>query len=254
MSHQSVDQTAIVKTLLSLVGRSTLPVRQARSDERHGTAFWFDDLVAAGPDGPVVRQYLVTADAMTRFDLGELVLRPELCDPPVNPDVLLMPGFAEQWIRLERLGLAVMPTTGLHAHAERRGWRWTTDPVDDGLAAAVGDLAALDGRPAPAYAVGHPVPPRPGDGSGPAVVAGHVYRRNDNTLGWQGAIPDGLAGAPVLAVPPGPDGTADPLCIGALLPGRGRDTVVTFDHVRLALSDLAPPPPPPPRPRWPRRA
>ena len=87
MSDLSVDQTAIVKTLLSLVGRSTLPVRRARSGDPHGTAFWFDDLVSTGPGGLLVRQYLVSAESTTGFDLGELVLRPVLCDPPVNPDV-----------------------------------------------------------------------------------------------------------------------------------------------------------------------
>jgi hypothetical protein len=248
MSDLSVDQTAIVKTLLSLVGRSTLPVRRARSGDPHGTAFWFDDLVSTGPGGPLVRQYLVSAESTTGFDLGELVLRPVLCDPPVNPDVLVIPGFAEQWIRLDRLGLAVLPTAGLHAHAGRRGWRWTTDPVDDGLAASAGDTAALDGSPVPAYAVGHPDP-----AAGPVVVPGHVHRCNDNTVRWGGAAPAGLAGAPVLIARSGTRDADDPVCAGVLLPGGDRHTVITFDRVRLALRGLLPPSPPAPRPRWPHR-
>jgi hypothetical protein len=248
MSDQSVDQTATVPSLLRAVGRSTLPVRRARSAGGRGTAFWFDDLVATGPDGPVVRQYLVTAASATRFDLGELVLRPQLCDPPVNPDVLLMPGFEEQWTPLGRLGLAVMPTEALHAHADRRGWRWTTDPVDDGLAAAGPDLADLAGPPVPAFAVGHPAPAGPN--AGPAVVPGTLHRCNDNSVRWTGPAPDGLAGAPVLTGAT-PDGRL--LCAGVLLPGGDGHAVVPFDRIRLALRDLTPPPPPPPRPRWPRR-
>ncbi len=248
MSDQSVDQTTTVTSVLRAVGRSTLPVRRARSGDGRGTAFWFDDLVAAGPDGPVVRQYLVTAESATRFDLGELVLRPELCEPPVNPDVLLMPGFDAQWSRLDRLGLAVMPTDGLHAHAERRGWRWRTDPVDDGLAAAAPEVGCLGGRPVTACAVGHPAAART---AAPTVVPGTLHRCNDNSVRWTGDAPDGLAGAPVLTLCPT---TGDVLCAGVLLPGAAHHTVVTFDRVRLALNDLSPPPPPPPRPRWPRRA
>ncbi len=204
MPDPSVDQTAIINAIISTAGRSTLPIRQAPSDRNPGTAFWFDDPVGAGDDPDEVRQYLVTADALTRCDLGELLLRAELCEPALNTDVLLLPGFADQWSRLDELGVAVLPTAGLHAHGERKGWRWTVDEITDATAARDEDIARIGTRPVPAVVLGHqvdgPLNDRP-----QTVLTGHVTRSADGVVRWDRGIPEGCVGAPVFILAPRTD-------------------------------------------------
>ena len=239
MSALSVDRTAIVTTILTMASRATLPIREASGDRRSGTAFWFDDPDGALPGDQAAPQYLVTADALTRCDLGELLLRPGLCDPPARTDVLLMPGFADLWHRFGTLGAAVMPTAGLHAHAQRKGWRWSIDGIGEELAAREADTAAIGGSPVPAFVLGHPVE-GPDRDRPQTVLTGAVFRCNDGLVRWDRATPDGCAGAPVfVASPDHPNGTGL-VCAGLLLPGTSGNTVATFDRIRRAVRDLPP--------------
>ncbi len=204
MPDPSVDRTSITNAIVSAAGRSTLPIRQAPTDKNRGTAFWFNDPVDAA-NGQEVRQYLVTADALTRCDLGELLLRAGLCEPALQTDILLLPGFAEVWKHLDRLGVAVLPTAFLHAHGERKGWRWTTDEITGRLAARDQDIAGIGAQPVPAFVLGHdvegPLNDRP-----QTVVTGNVARSPDGVIHWDRETPDGCAGAPVFILGP----TSDP--------------------------------------------
>lgn len=248
MPDPSVDQTAIINAILSTAGRSTLPIRQAPSDRNAGTAVWFNDLVDAADaeDGP--RQYLVTASALTRCDLGELLLRAELCEPAVNAEVLLLPGFADQWTDLDGLGAAVLPTGGLHAHGARKGWRWTPDEITGELAAREEDIAAIGPSPLPAFVLGHRVEGSR-DERPQTVLSGNVTRFADGVIRWDRDVPDGCVGAPVFI--PAPGSPAGLLCVGLILPGRYRNPVATFDRLRTAVRGLIAPPPP--RRRWPHK-
>lgn len=250
MPDLSVEHTASVTTLTARLGRCTLPIQRAHTPGSRGTAFWCDELVDSAPGHPVVKQYLVTAETLTRCDLGELLLRPALCDPPANAEVLLLPGFTDLWTPLDDLGVAVMPTAGLHAHAVRKGWRWTTDEVTDDVAAREADTAVIGTRPVPAFVLGHGVldsaePP----GQRPqTVLSASVSRCRHGILRLTGDVPDGLKGAPVFTTLPRPGEPAVPRCLGVLL-GTADHRVAPFDRIRRALRVL-PPAPPPPRRRW----
>src|SRR4051812_4940545 len=101
----------IVNAVLDVAGRAALPLLQARAKRNFGTAFWYTDLVDASASGrQVIRQYLVTAEALTHPEVGQWTLRDGVCEPAGSADVLLVSGFAGKWTPLGRLGVSVMPT------------------------------------------------------------------------------------------------------------------------------------------------
>ncbi len=259
MPDLSVEHTAIVDQLVARLGRSTLPVQQAHTAEPRGTAFWFNELLDATPGRQVVKQYLVTADALTRCDLGELLLRPQLCEPVANAEVLLLPGFADLWRPAGDLGVAVLPTDGLHAHGNRKGWRWTTDEITDGLAARDADIAAISTGPATVFVLGHGVrqpagaPPAAATERPQTVLLSSVSRCRHGALHLSGDVPEGLVGAPVFSTTPRTDGNVTLHCLGLVLPGTANNRVATFDRIRRALRSL-PEPSEAPRRRWGRRS
>ncbi|NEA60813.1 hypothetical protein G3I60_43315 [Streptomyces sp. SID13666] len=242
MPTSFVDHTAIIDAIMNAVSRSTLPFQRAAHRERHfGTAFWFNDLLETTPDGDVVRQYLVTAGALTRYDLAEVTLRAELCDPEMSAEKLLMTGFADGWEHYDDLGVAVLPAEALHAHGERKGWRWTTDEITDGLAAGEQDIAAIGTDPVPAYILGHDVDASSGARL-QAVVVGNVARVGSGSVRWDRTVPDGCAGAPVFIGIPLGEGRIRLVCLGAVLPGRDRNVIATFDQIRRAVRGGVPSP------------
>ncbi|BBA99876.1 hypothetical protein RVR_6693 [Actinacidiphila reveromycinica] len=235
-------------SVLQIAVRATLPFQAARADRSFATAFWYNDLIETGGDHEVIRQYLVTAAPRTRFEIGQWTLRGDLTDPEQPLDELVMAGFAKRWTVLGDLGVAVMPTVDLHLHAERKGWRWDTQEVTDGLAARAEDIAALGEGPLPAYVLGHAAddsgtsahPDRP-----QSLLPGEVRRAApDAPLTWSDPLPTGFDGAPVFAALPLPDEQLKLLCLGVALPGAGGPdapaTVVTFAELRSAIHALAP--------------
>ncbi|MEW1864910.1 hypothetical protein AB0399_31820 [Streptomyces sp. NPDC088194] len=235
-------------SVLQVAARATLPFQAARADLSFATAFWYNDLIETGGDHEVIRQYLVTAAPRTRFEIGQWTLRGDLTDPEQPLDELVMGGFAKRWTVLDGLGVAVMPTVDLHLHAERKGWRWDTQEITDGLAAQPDDIAAIGDDPLPAYVLGHEAddsgasahPDRP-----QALLAGEVRRAApDAPLTWSGPLPTGFDGSPVFAALPLPDEQLKLLCLGVALPGAdGPDapaTVVAFAELRSAIHALAP--------------
>lgn len=262
MSEPSVHH-ATINAVTANAGRSTLAFKQANADRHHGTAFWFNDLIDSTADSEVIRQYLVTAAELTRYDLGELTLRPELCDPVMSAEKLLMTDFADGWTVLGDLGVAVMPTAGLHAHGTRKGWSWTTDEITDGLAANDEDIARIGAEPQPAYILGHDVGAR-GERL-LAVVVGDVARGTDGHVHWGSTVPEGCTGAPVFVGTELGGGRLKLVCVGVVLPGEKQNRIATFDRIRTAVRELADEPGPEPdrepgryreagrRPSWWRR-
>ncbi|WP_327344647.1 hypothetical protein [Streptomyces europaeiscabiei] len=252
---------ATIDAVIDHAGGATLPFKQANRETNHATAFWFNELVESGPDGDVIRQYLVTAGALTRIDLAEVTLRPSLGIPAPSASTLAMLDFAEGWIHLGTLGVAVLPTSGLHAYAERKGWRWNTDEITDGIAAQGEDIARIGKDPIAAYALCHDVGPEDGERD-QAVVVGALARADDGTIRWAGALPQGCVGAPVFtALPQGVSGEGTSfklVCAGVALPpddhGFGHHPVTTFDAIREALRTVSAETPPPPTPYEPPTA
>lgn len=248
--------------VLAAAGRATLPFQAARADRSFATAFWYNDLVESAPGHEVIRQYLVTAEARTRYEIGQWTLRAGIAEPELPADELVMPSFAKKWTRLGALGVAVMPTVDLHIHAEKKGWRWRTDEVTAGLAAQPADIALIGAEPLPAYVLGHEVEQDAAGrhtGRPQRLLPGAVARTSDDPAApvrFTAPLPDGFAGAPVFAALPMDDDRLKLVCLGIALPeGGGRTdggdgtaggaaagtTVVTFDVLRPAIHAVTPP-------------
>lgn len=248
----------IAAAVLAAARRVTLPFQAARADRSFATAFWYNDLVDATPGREVIRQYLVTAEARTRYELGQWTLRDGIVEPELPADELVMPSFAKKWTRLGDLGAAAMPTVDLHLHAEKRGWRWATHEITAGLAAQPADIALIGAEPLPAYVLGHEVdqeagakhPLRP-----QRLLPGAVTRTSDDPAApvrFTAPLPDGFSGAPVFAALPMDDDQLKLVCLGLVLPApAGPDAptadaapvasvVVTFDLLRPAIHAVTP--------------
>jgi hypothetical protein len=226
--------------VMDVAGRATLPLQAARADRNFATAFWYNDLIEVGDERETIRQYLVTTEPHTRYELGQFTLREGLVTPGLPADELVLPGFSRKWFRIEGLGVAVMPTVDLHLHGERRGWGWSVQEVTDGLAARPEDIAALGAQPLTAYLLGHEVT-EPGTrhpGRPQTLLEGTVTRTAEGTVVWDGPLPDGCAGAPVFAGLPHEQGLKL-LCLGLARPG-GPATLATFDELRPAIHNLSP--------------
>ena len=234
--------SATIDAIVGHAGRATLPFQRLHREEQHATAFWFNELVGTTAEGEAVRQYLMTASEPARVESAEFTLRPDLCAPAMSAEKLVMIDFADGWIHLDDLGVAVMPAAGLHAHGARKGWRWTTDEITDGIAAEEADVASLSAKPVTAYLLGHDV----GAGTGAreqAVVVGTVTRTSSGSVSWVGDLPQGCIGAPVFTSARLSGDRFKLVCVGVVLRGDVHHPIATFDRIRTALrthaSDLA---------------
>jgi hypothetical protein len=236
MSDLTFLTETLVKAVTAHTARATLPFQQAHTGRMPGTAFWYNDLVDATPEHERIRQFLVTAEAVTRYELAQWTLRAELCEPSMSAEFLLMRDFADGWIRLPDLGIAVMPTAGLYAHAQRKGWQWTTDEITEGLAATESDLETLGSTPSPALVLGHDVGPR-GERLQAAVVGG-AFHAPDGALRWDRALPDGFTGAPVFVGRLLDESRFKLVCLGVVLPGERHNVIIGFDRIRSAIRAL----------------
>lgn len=236
MSDATLQANATINAIMANATRATLPFEQAATRKMPGTAFWYNDLVDATPGHERIRQFLVTAEAVPHYEMAQWTLRAELCEPAMSAEFLAMPGFADSWIALPDLGIAVMPTGGLYAHAQRKGWQWTTDEITDGLAATEVDVEVLGGTPTPGFVLGHDVGPRGERLQG--LAAGGVIRDADGRLYWDRAMPDGFAGAPVFVSRMLDESRLKLVCLGVVLPGGHRTDIVGFDRIRAAIRAL----------------
>jgi hypothetical protein len=232
----------VADAVMDVAGRATLPLQAARADKNFATAFWYNDLVAVGDDRETIRQYLVTSEPHTRYEIGQFTLREGLVSPELPAEELVMPGFSRKWFRIPELGVAVMPTVDLHLHGERKGWSWSVQEVTEGLAARPEDIESLGAEPVSAYLLGHEVT-EPGTrhpGRPQALLEGSVSRDGEGVVVWDGPLPSGCAGAPVFAGLPHDQGLKL-VCLGLALPGDPV-RVAGFDVLRPAIHGLSPSP------------
>ncbi|MEU5938667.1 hypothetical protein ABZ807_05670 [Micromonospora sp. NPDC047548] len=216
-------ENEVAYELCQLLGRAILPIR-AVGDGPAGTAFFFQH-----PTG----EFLLTADVLTRAEAGEIGLRPSVTEPTgVAADALVLPGFAELWAHRPGVGVAVMPTGGLHGRAAGQGWRWRTQPVPDAVAAGADEVARIGAEPVSAIVLALGVS---ADGSRPLEVAVERVVRADGGLRVTGELPAGYVGAPVFGVRADAAGEVGLRCLGLVLPGAGGHPVATFDRIIAEL-------------------
>ncbi|MFF4571266.1 hypothetical protein [Streptomyces sp. NPDC001410] len=243
MSQLPSLEQATIDAVLGHASRVTLPFQRANRPGPYATAFWFNELVASDGDDETVRQYLVTAAEQTHMELAEVTIRPELCDPAPSAEKLVMTSFAQGWTHLDGLGVAVMPTGGLHTYADRKGWRWRTDEITDGIAARAEDIARITAEPITAYVLAHDVGAE-GERD-QAVVVGALARAADGTIRWSTELPQGCVGAPVFFGLRLEGDSFKLVCAGVALAaddhGFGHHPVATFDRIRAALGTAVAP-------------
>ncbi|MER7421014.1 hypothetical protein ABT346_30250 [Micromonospora peucetia] len=216
--------------LCQLLGRAILPIRRTDAgagdgDRGEGTAFLF---TGQG------REYLLTADALTVGEAGEIGLRASVTEPAgVAADAVALPDFAARWRHHEDLGVAVMPTVDLHEHADGEGWRWRTQQVPDGIAADRDAITRMGAEPGSAVVLAHGVGV---GGTRPLEVAIERVARVDDAVRLMVELPAGYVGAPVFGVRAGGDGEVELRCLGLVLPARdGGHPLATFDRIREAV-------------------
>ncbi|XVV09627.1 hypothetical protein ACQP2X_32890 [Actinoplanes sp. CA-131856] len=228
----------VIDLILGDAARSTLPFAEGTGDRQHATAFWYNHLVENTAEREVYVQFLLTAEAVTSFDTATWTMRPDLADPAPSATNVLMTDFAAGWKRLPRLGVAAMPAVHLHEYADRKGWRWTTDEITDGLAALEGDVATIGRTPVPAYVLGHDA----GDQRDQVVLVGSAGVDTRGRLRWTATMPPGCVGAPVFTDIPRDDGSSKLVCLGLVLPGDKHNEIASFDRIRREIATLLPRP------------
>ncbi|MEY9876332.1 hypothetical protein ABH931_005842 [Streptacidiphilus sp. MAP12-33] len=236
MPETSFPTRSLIDAVVRHAGRATLPFEQAHTGRHRGTAFWYNDLVSETAESEQYRQFLVTATGVTGYELAQWTLRPQLCEPQMSAELLMVPDFQEQWTALPGLGVSVLPAGGLHQLAARKGWRWSTDEITEGIGATSDDLSTIADAPVPAFVLGHDVGP---DGErGQLVATGEVLRHADDGLCWGGDMPVGCVGAPVFTGLRRGDGSWKLVCLGVVLPGPRNNLLAPFDRIRAAVRAL----------------
>jgi hypothetical protein len=205
-----------------------------------GTAFLFNELVESTTDSDRVREWLVTADALTWSDLGEFRLRPDMITSVgAASDLLIVRDFRNGWWT-NKSSVAVMRSAILHDHAQRKGWAWRTQEITDGSATTVELEREYVDQAIGAYALGHVVadPREAGTDRPLALVSGRIGADGRGVIRWQGVIPTGFVGAPVFAVRR-LDGLAFGMhCVGLLLPGDRLNAIAPFSAIRALIDDI----------------
>ncbi|MEU4480846.1 hypothetical protein AB0F68_22745 [Micromonospora sp. NPDC023966] len=231
-------ENEIAYELCQLLGRAILPVVGSDGPGApagtFGTAFFYSELVGATDDGEVVQEWLLTAAATTRTPYGEIGLRPSVTEPADGAaEPIELPDFASRWLQLPELGLAAMPTGGLHGYADDRGWSWRTQQVTDAVAAPADAVARVGAEPGSAFVLALGVG---ADGSRPLEAVIERVARDGDEVRVTPELPPGYVGAPVFGVEV-PDGGLSLRCLGLLLPANdGGHPVATFDRIRSALA------------------
>ncbi|WP_089158304.1 hypothetical protein [Micromonospora sp. NBS 11-29] len=232
-------ENVIVSELCQHLGRSILPLTGSDGPGRPagavGTAFFYSELVGATDDGEIAHEWLLTADALTDRVYGEIGLRPSVTEPAEGADEpIALPGFADQWLHLPELGVAAMPTGGLHGYADDRGWYWRTQQVTEAMAAPADAVDRIGATPGSAFVLALGVGD---DGARPLEAVVERVARDGDEVRVAAELPAGYVGAPVFAVEAGPDGGPALRCLGLLLPARANGhPVATFDRIRPALA------------------
>ncbi|MEV6964279.1 hypothetical protein AB0M47_04110 [Hamadaea sp. NPDC051192] len=215
--------------------RCTLPIKAGRE---FGTAFLYNELVESTPDADRVREWVVAADRFTRGPTLEVRLRPEMIESERSSDYLLVMHMEDGWAR--RAGVGVLTSSVLHEHAERKGWRWRTQEVTEGMAATRERVKTVLGDGARrAWALGHfdyEVIEVPGEPRPQGLVSASVARDPDGVVRCRGELPNGFAGAPVFVADQVARLEFALVCLGVVGGNERNPTVVTFDTVRELIA------------------
>ncbi|GIF45659.1 hypothetical protein Afe04nite_01980 [Asanoa ferruginea] len=231
----------LADAILENWGAYTLPLGQGK---RAGTAFFYNELVDSTPESDFVREWWVTADRLTRTEVGEVGLRPDLIEPTgAASDYLAVTDFEQMWSR--RAGVAVMRTSFLHEHAAKKAWSWAAEQITEGVADTAEQVRAVDGEPRRAYALGH-VTREPADGEQRplAIATSNIARDPDRVVRWQGPLPAGFTGGPVFIAEPHGDQSFVVRCLGLIASADRNPDVLTFDVIRSLIAELVRPQPP----------
>lgn len=171
---------------------------------------------------------------LTHAPHGAIGLRSSITEPAgVASAEIPLADFAARWIHLPDVGLAAMPTGGLHDHAEGEGWRWRTQQVTDGVAAGADVVARIGSAPSSAFVLALGVAD---DGSRPLEAVIERLVRDGDDVRITTELPRGYVGAPVFGVEATEDGRIGLSCLGLVLPGDGGHPVATFDRIRAAVA------------------
>jgi hypothetical protein len=232
-----MTQDPLGDTIIEELGRCTLPIRPLDASSPAGTAFLYNELIESGPDGDRVREWLVTAEHLSRGKVTEIRLRPDMIEPPdTASDYLALQDSAEFWHR--RSGAAAMSSLVLHDHAQRKGWRWRTQEVTEGWAARVEDVRAIGAEPRNAWALGHLSVEPPTEEKRPlAISRSQIARDPDRVIRWRGELPEGFTGAPVFTADHDGGREFRLRCVGLIADDHRNPTVVTFDVIRALISN-----------------
>ncbi len=237
-------ENEIAYELCQLLGRAILPLsrsdRPGAAADGFGTAFFYTELVGSTDDGDVLHEWLLTADVIANAPYGEIGLRPSVTEPAdAASEHIVMPDFANQWLRLPEVGVAAMPTGGLHGYAEDRGWRWRTQQVTDAVAAQADVIARVGADPSAAFVLALGVSD---NGSRPLEAVIERVVRDGDDLRVTTELPAGYVGAPVFGAEPRSEGELALHCLGLVLPGDGDGhRVAKFDRIRSAIAAVVAP-------------
>jgi len=193
--------TGLNEVAPQILERAILALENDPLQPRGGNLFLFNHLVepridAAGVDR--VLTFVVTSRGVAAGKMATMGLPRHMAGVDAAGSLVFADWAAEWSLPIDAThDVALMPFAGLRSHAERKGWKWSTAEVTDGMLARAGDrfslteLAAYGYEPAyPDHLVGH---------SRPELRPVKLSEEQDGSLTFEGA-PAWLSGAPVLAV------------------------------------------------------
>lgn len=222
--------------IIDRLARATLAIEHPVGGSK-GTAFLYNHLVGSADGVDHVIELLVTADVFAQQEMLSFELRPDMIEPVgAAADVLIVKDVARSWTH-DPAGFAFVPSSFLHVHGGRKGWRWVTQELTDGFAARPDDLADIGAKPRRAFLLGHSVEDR----TRPLVLISNGVRRDDaGVVRWAGPAPDGTVGSPVFSLRRLDHDDVKVFCVGVLLAGTQDNPVATFDAIRHAVARALP--------------
>ncbi|GIF76067.1 hypothetical protein [Asanoa siamensis] len=113
------DEDPLADLIAKQFGSCTLPLGQGA---HAGTAVFYNELVESTDEVDRVREWWLTADRLTRGEVGEVRLRPDLIEPAgAASDNLIVTDFAKMWSRRCRVSDDRWPSSPRTSAATRTG-------------------------------------------------------------------------------------------------------------------------------------
>ena len=227
------------------IGRGLIPIHADRDRPEGGTAFLFNHLVESrselGEPDRVFR-FLVTHAALVRGSLIATTTTPRaMVTTPAASDFIAWDQWSHQWhfSRNVPVALAFHPFYELQEHARRKGWKWETTAVTDGMVPKSQFSIARDMT----AAIGFEPWELPNPNAVPSVrpvVAEPIG--GSTTLGVRG-LPASYCGAPVFGFEPFGEGRLRLILLGVVagtVDGEGSNAraLVMGGALRNAAADV----------------